>query len=111
MLVISAPLSDSVEDQMKEGYKPAIRTVDYMTLSSVLMSIFRSDDEETTEERRKRIVDDNGWPVSKSIILLESKAVLKAVGLHSGLGRSNTSFTNAYGTYQLRDVTYIDISN
>jgi hypothetical protein len=100
-----------VEDQMKEGYKPAIQTVDYMTLSSVLMSIFRSDDEQKIEERRKRIVDDNAWPVSKSIILLESKAVLKAVGLHSGLGRSNTSYTTAYGTYQLRDVTYIDISN
>lgn len=96
---------------MREVYKPAIYSVDYMTLSSVLMSIFRNDDEETIEERRKRIVDDNGWPVSKSIILLESKAVLKAVGLHSGLGRSNTSYANGCGTYQFRDVTYIDISN
>ena len=68
---------------MKEEYKPAIQTVDYVTLSSVLMSIFRSEDEQTIDERRKRIVDDNGWPVSNSIILIESKAVLKAVGLHS----------------------------
>jgi hypothetical protein len=96
---------------MKEEYKPAIQTVDYVTLSSVLMSIFRSEDEQTIDERRKRVVDDNGWPVSNSIILIESKAVLKAVGLHSGLGRSNTSYTNAYGTYRFRDVMYIDISN
>ncbi len=97
---------------MNQEYKPMVQMVNYITLSGVLKSVFKSDDEEKIEERRKRIVVDSGWPdVSKSITLLEGRTVLKAVENHVGMGLSKTSYTNAFRTYRLSDHMFIDISN
>ena len=100
------------ECQMNQEYKPMVQMVNYITLSGVLKSVFKSDDEEKIEERRKRIVGDNGWPdVSKSITLLEGRTVLQAVENHVGMGSRKTSYTNAFRIYRLSDHMYIDISN
>jgi len=98
---------------MKNMSGPTVKTVNYITLSSVLALVFKSEDDVKREERRTQIVLENGWPqTNNSITLLEGQIVLEAVESYTSNRKTILMwFHDAYRSYRLNEYHLIDIAN